>query len=104
MAKTAAKLDREINEILRKSWPHATVKAKHAFSEEQINALQLAASRKSGLISAGHGYPTSVNTLRSLTKRGLMEFVAKGGSYYDMRFQYRITDAGRDVDEQLGSS
>jgi hypothetical protein len=64
-------------------------------STPQLEALRLAASRKSGLVSAGHSYPTSRNTLRALAKRGLVEFVGKSGAYYDMRLAYRITDAGR---------
>jgi hypothetical protein len=66
-----------------------------SISTPQLEALRLAASRKSGLVSAGHSYPTSRNTLRALAKRGLVEFVGKSGAYYDMRLAYRITDAGR---------
>lgn len=64
-------------------------------TDAQVEALRLAAGRKSGLISAGHSYKTPHVTLRALSKRGYFTHVATAGSYFDMRFQYRITDAGR---------
>jgi hypothetical protein len=61
----------------------------------QTKALCLAASRSSGLVSAGHDFLTNVSTLRALERRGLVKFVGKSGPYYAIRVQYRITDAGR---------
>lgn len=64
-------------------------------NDKQIAALRLAASRRSGLVSCGHRFPTAAATLRALSARGLLVHVATAGAYYDRQIQYRITDAGR---------
>ena len=61
----------------------------------QRTALELAASRKSGCVSSGHGFPTPSSTLRALRKRSFVTHVATVGTYCTMQIQYRITDAGR---------
>lgn len=60
-----------------------------------IDALKIAAGRKSGLISAGHSFPTALPTLKALATRNLVVFKGKGGPYYDRRYQYQITEEGR---------
>lgn len=69
-------------------------------NDAQREALALAAGRKTGLISCGPGAGASAwrgspRTLEALARRGLMSFVGKGGPYYALWVQYRITDAGR---------
>ncbi len=70
-------------------------------NDRQREALLLAASRKRGLVSAGHAFKTAHATLKALARRGLLVFVGSSGSYFDLRMQYRITDAGRALAAQL---
>ena len=63
----------------------------------QTEALRIAANRRKGLISAGHGFPTAKATLVSMRKLGLVDFVASDPTYYAQRYQYRVTQAGRDT-------
>ena len=66
-----------------------------SLSELQLNALCLAASRKSGLVTTGMGYTSAKATLQSLARLGLLAHQASGGAYYRYWSQYKITDAGR---------
>lgn len=72
-------------------------------SPVQLEALRIGASRRSRLVSFGDDtdrFPTAPSTLRSLRKRGLVEFKGARGYYYgavDSQTQYRITEAGREA-------
>lgn len=73
-------------------------------TESQYAALKLAASRKSGLVSCGHRFPTPQSTLLSLHRKGYVVHVGTAGPYYDRQSQYRITDAGRIVLQEENES
>jgi hypothetical protein len=72
-------------------------------TDHMMAALRLAASRKSGLVSGGHGFPTPMPALRALSKRGLLQHVATATTGpHRQRHQYKLTEQGRAVAAQLG--